>query len=528
MSSCWLFPRLHAARLACVAASLALASAGCLPAFPAVGGGDAAQGAPVRGTTSLRIGKTIRGDLTGTLTFAGEVQAKGQVMIVPRVSSRLDQLYVDVGARVRQGEPLADLNRAELEAGVLQAQATQAAADARLAQLKAGARPEAVAQAQANARAARARLQALENARGSANPVELQKRVDDARARLAQVEAVGRADTQAAAQADATAAAARTRLDTLLRDPARANDRQAVDAAREEVRKAEEALSAARATTSGGSAALRAAERDLASAEQLLLIAQVSASAFDLDQARALAEAADAQLSLVSAPASPEEVKAAEVAVEQAFAFAELARVRLGDATITAPIAGIVSEISTSVGSTVGPTAPILTIIPPELQVVLQVEEGQAAQVQTGQSVAATVEALPRTVFAGVVKAIAPVLDPRTRTVAIKVEIPDPQARLRPGMFTQLTIQTAQRQNIILVPREAVLRASTPDAPTPSGNSIVNMVFMVIENRVKRQRVMLGASDGRNVEVVQGLDEGMDVVLNPRGDLLDGEAISGG
>jgi RND family efflux transporter MFP subunit len=243
----------------------------------------------------------------------------------------------------------------------------------------------------------------------------------------------------------------------------------------------------------------------------------------DLDQARALAAVADAELKLASAPASPEEIKAAETASEEAFAQAELARARLRDATITAPIAGIVTDVKAVVGSTVGPTAALLTLIPPEMRVVVQADESQLPQLQVGQTANLSVESYPKDAFGGTVKAIAPVLDPRAHTVAVQIEVPDPQGKLRPGMFAQLAIQTGQKPGVLIVPKEAVLRVGSVD-PTAA---VQNVVYTVSESRVHRQVVSLGASDGKNVEIVQGLSEGIDLVLNPRPDFLDGELISG-
>lgn len=471
----------------------------------------------------MRIGKAVRGDLAGVLSFAGEVRAKGNIAIVPRVTAPLDRLHVDVGSRVRQGEPLAELNRAELEVQVVQAQAAQAAAEARLAMLKSGPRPEALAQAQANLRAAQARVQALDAARTNAtDPAAAQRAVEQARAKVRALEAAQSAAPRSVAEADATLVAARTRLNQILQDAARANDRAAADAAREEVRRAEEGAAAARASTTN-QAALEAARREQQDAEQALAFARLSFNAFDLDQGRALVEAADAQVRLLQAPVSPDEIKAAEAALEQAFALGELARLRLRDATITAPIAGVVTEVHAAVGTTVGPTGPILILIPPELEVQIQVDENQASNVEVGQKAQLSIDQLPQDAFAGVVKAIAPVLDPRTRTVMVKIEIPDPRGRLRPGMYAQVGVQTAQRQAAVLVPKDAVVRL----AGTETGVA-QHVVFLVVDNRAKRQRVVPGASDGRNVEIVQGLAEGVDVVLSPRADLIDGELISAG
>ena len=178
------------------------------------------------------------------------------------------------------------------------------------------------------------------------------------------------------AQADSAATAARTKLAQLQADPTKANDKPTMDAARADVQRAETAATAAR-TPPGSQAAVDSARRDVQDAQQAQLLVRLSTTAFDLDQARALLDVADAQVKLANAPASPEETKAAQTTAEEAFAQAELARSRLRDATITAPINGIVTAIKASVGSTVGPSAAVLTLIPPEMQLVVQADDTQ-------------------------------------------------------------------------------------------------------------------------------------------------------
>jgi RND family efflux transporter MFP subunit len=455
------------------------------------------------------------------LTFTAQLRAKGEIAIVPRVTARVDRLMVDLGSRVRTGDTLAELDRTELEQQVLQTQAIQAAAEAKLAELRSGPKAEVLAQAQANQKAAQLRVQVLESARSAGDPSAADKRVQDARAALDLAQTALQPDAQAVAQADAAVTAARTKLTQLQGDASRANDRAALDAARNEVTRAETAATAAR-TPRGTQSAVDEARRELQDAEQARLMVRLSTTAFDLDQARALLDVANAQLKLAGAAASPEEIRAAETNVEQAFAQAELSRARLRDATLTAPIAGIVTEIKTSVGTTVSPNTSILTLITPEMQVVVQADENLLPQLQVGQSANVSVESYPKDAFAGTVKGIAPVLDPRTRSVAVAIEVSDPQGKLRPGMFAQLGVQTGQRQAALIVPRDAVLKvgAIDPNAPPQS------VVYTVAESRVHRQVVNLGASDGKNVEIVQGLSEGVDLVLNPRTDFLEGELIS--
>jgi RND family efflux transporter MFP subunit len=509
-------------RICALSGALLLSASGCLPALP-LAEPDRATDAPAAraAPNAIRIGKAVRGDLTGVLHFAAPVRAKGDVSITPRVTARLDRIMVDMGSRVRQGDTLAELDRGELEQQVLTAQAAQTAAEAKLAELKAGPKAEVVAQAQANQRAAQARVNALESARSAGDAAAVERRVQEARAALDQAQAALQPDAQRVAQADGEVTAARNRLNQIQNDPARANDRAALDAARNDLQRAESALASAR-QPAGTQAAVEAARRDLQDAEQDRLLVRLSTTAFDLDQARALLEVANSQVNLVNAPASAEAIKAAETAVEQAYAQAELARVRLREATITAPIAGIVTEIRAAVGSTVGPNGAIMVIIPPELQIVVQAEESLIPQLQVGQVASVSVESYPKDAFSGTVKGIAPVLDPRTRTVAVQVDVSDPQGKLKPGMFTQLGIQTGQRQGALIVPREAVIKIGQIDPTAPPQN----VVYTVTESRVRRTVVGLGISDGKNVEITQGLAEGVDLVLNPRSDFLDGELIS--
>src|SRR5262249_23268373 len=183
---------------------------------------------------------------------------------------------------------------------------------------------------------------------------------------------------------------------------------------------AQDAAAKAR-TPTGTQAAVSEAQNDLLAAQQQQLLARLSTTAFDLDQAKALLDVADAQLKLANAPASPEELQAAQTQVEEAFSQAELARARVRNATVVAPIAGVVTDIKATVGSSVGPSASIMTLIPPDMQVIVNVDQSQLPQLQVGQSANLSVESYPRDAFSGTVKAIAPVLDPRKGTAAVAV-----------------------------------------------------------------------------------------------------------
>jgi HlyD family secretion protein len=522
------------ARRQLVLLAVALLSTACLPLL-SVPGQTASTTSPSTSTQSaqattgsatngsIRIGKAIRGDLNGLVNFAATIETKGEVAVVPHVVATLLKIDVDLGSHVRAGDTLAELDHSELDQQVLEAQAAQADAESKLAELKAGPKPEVLAAAQANYNAAAARVKALQSARDNTDLAALDQRVKDAEAAYEQAQAAMQPDQAAIAQADAAVQAARDKLAQVQADPNKSKDKPTVDAATADVKKAEDA--AAKARTPGGTqAAVNAAQRDLQDAEQARLIARLSANAFDLDQARALLDAADAQLKLANAPASQEEINSAQAQVEQAYAQAELARARVRDSTVTAPIDGIVMNIKATAGTSVGPGAAIMTLIPPTMRVIVDVGETDLAQLQVGQPANLSVESYPRDAFTGTVSAIAPVLDPRARTAAVQIDVPDPQGKLKPGMFAQLAIQLGQRQGALLVPREAVLKVPPVDPTAP----LQTVVYTVTSGRVHKQVVGTGVSDGKNVEIVQGLQEGIDLVLNPRPDFIEGELISAG
>jgi HlyD family secretion protein len=499
----------------------ALASSACGPLLPATTTSAATTTQANATAGSVRIGKAVRGDLTGVATFTAQIQTKGQLAVIPRVNATLVKLDVDVGSKVRAGDTLAELDHTDLDNDVLAAQAAQADAEAKLAELKAGPKPEVLAAAQANYNAAAARVKTLQSARDNADIPALDQRVKEAQAAVETAQAALQPDAQAVAAAEAAVQSAQSKLNDIQSDPNKSKDQNAVNTAKSDLQKAQDAATRAR-TPAGTQAAVTQAQNELLAAQQAQLLARLSTTAFDLDQAKALQDAADAQLKLAQAPASAEELQSAQAQVEQAFAQAELDRARVRDATITAPIAGVLTEIKAAIGSTVGPSASIMTLIPPDMQAVVNVNESQLSQLQVGQSANLTVESFPRDAFSGTVKAIAPVLDPRTRTAAVQIDIPDPQSKLKAGMFAQLAIQLGQHQATLVVPNESILKLPSVDPTAPAQL----VIFTVNEGRVHKQPVSLGLSDGKNTEILQGLQEGTDVVLNPRPDFLEGELIS--
>ncbi len=128
-----------------------------------------------------------------------------------------------------------------------------------------------------------------------------------------------------------------------------------------------------------------------------------------------------------------------------------------GMLSVTAPIAGVVSDRFVAVGENVSPDKPLMTILNLTSVVVqLTVYQEDLAHVRVGQRVQVTSNTAPGRVFHGIVSVVSAALDPNTRTASVNCLIQNPQGALRPGVYVSGTIYGAARQDAVAVPFDAV------------------------------------------------------------------------
>lgn len=415
--------------------------------------------------TTVTTRPAARGNLSAQLSYTGDVKAKQQVAIIPRVSARIEEMRVDIGSEVKTGDTLAVLERASLLAALQQAQGGLVSAQARLEGIN-NPRAEDISIARGNVVAAQDRLDRI------VNPPAAE--VDVLRANVA--------------KAEAALKSAQSNYDRIAFEPDAGRRPEAV--------------------------ALEAATNDY-NISVSNLKNKVTPAQQDIDVARQAVDQAEQSLRKALQPNTDSDLGNARGAVIQSQGGVAAAQVNLSEAVIKAPIDGIVMDRPLPVGSTPSTGSPIISLVSKDVEVVLPVEETRLAEIQPGSRAILNVAAYPGEDIPGTVVSVAPTVDQRSRTVAVRVEPTNQDGRLKQGMFAQLRIVTKDVQNVIIVPKEAVVQRD--------GQSVV---FTVNDGRARQVRVEVGASDDKNVEIKSGVDQGVPVIITGLATLRDGDQVT--
>ncbi len=387
-----------------------------------------------------------------TAVFTGDIRARDKITIASKTPARVKLIRGDVGDVVKKGDLVVELDHALLDSQVQQGEAALSLAEAQLSKLLSGSRKEQIAIAQAG--------------------------VASAEAELALIMEGSRKEQIAAAQSGLKAAQAQ--LDLVLAGPST----EALEIAELQARiaetgdilrvKTQEATVNTRAVQTGMTpySTEMTLYQDMVSGLQVQLAqAQLRATKAppriqQVQQLEAAVEAAKAQVDLLSAPPRTPSVQKQQAAVEIARQQLELARnpntdndmaaaaalvlqaraaldqirTNRDDASLTAPFDGVISARISSPGALVMGGDAIVTLISNDIELVFTVGEADYSQIKRGQSLSITTAAYPGQTFSGSIRAVAPQADPVTRRFNVYVNPDDPDSKLKPGMFINVSL----------------------------------------------------------------------------------------
>ena len=425
--------------------------------------------------------------MVATVSVTGNIEARDDVELSSQSTGRVLKVTAREGDHVRPGQALIILDQSQSQAVLDQAQANLQAARARLGYAVTAAEVEPtqidaqIKQAEAAESAARDRLAILKKGAREQERLQAENAVIQAKANMDNT------------QADLK------RLEYLLSQ--KAVSPQAVDAARTQYEVAKAAYNSA------------VAQRDLIEeGPRPEEIQAAEAQVRQAEEALRFARADRAQIEL-----RRREVESAQAAVAQARANIDYAASEHSQKVIRSPISGDVYARMVEPGEVVigMSSTPLIRIANlGTLYFQAEVSETEIENISPRQSVAVTIDALKGKKFRGWVSTVVPKAATGSRNIVVKISVENPSRVILPGMFARGEIVVEERQNAVVVPKEAVI--------VRGGRQ---RVFVVDGNKAAERPVEMGITNVDWAEILHGVSPGERVIVMGHQALSDGDSV---
>ena len=172
--------------------------------------------------------------------------------------------------------------------------------------------------------------------------------------------------------------------------------------------------------------------------------------------------------------------------------------------TFRSPVNGIVTEKKAVQGMRFMPGEALYQVTDlSSVWAVADVFEQDIAWVKPGAKAKVKINAYPDKSFEGTISYVYPTLKAETRTIPVRIDLPNPNNQLKPGMFAQLELPTAAKGAVVTVPNSAVIDSGTRQI----------VLVQAKEGRFEPRDVKLGARSDERIEVLDGVREGEQVVV---------------
>ena len=206
----------------------------------------------------------------------------------------------------------------------------------------------------------------------------------------------------------------------------------------------------------------------------------------------------------------------AKYAYENSEVALKMAQLDLSYSSIRSPIDGIITNRFVSIGDLVTLSSQLFVIVDPKALIVeIHLPEKESHLVSVGMSATLYPDALPNRAFPAVVLRIQPFVDAKTGTVKMTLKILSGYDLLAIGMFTRVRIKLAEHSNVIIIPKNALLREN--------GDRFV--FIMTPEGQAEKRRVSIGIEDDDKIEILSGLRVGERLVVVGQQNIEPGQYI---
>lgn len=175
---------------------------------------------------------------------------------------------------------------------------------------------------------------------------------------------------------------------------------------------------------------------------------------------------------------------------------------------------GYIATLEVREGQFVSTSTPIMSIVDnASVWLIVDIFERQANWVKVGQRADAKLPFMPDKAWEGIVEYVYPTLDPRTRSMRVRLRFDNPGDMLKPNMYADVTIFADPRKQVLAVPMESIIRTGDEQ----------RVILAQGNGHFKPVRVNTGIESGSMVEVVEGLNEGETIVVSSQF-LIDSES----
>jgi membrane fusion protein (multidrug efflux system) len=208
-------------------------------------------------------------------------------------------------------------------------------------------------------------------------------------------------------------------------------------------------------------------------------------------------------------------VDAARAKRDIAKAGLENTRAKVTYATFAAPFDGVITDRFADAGAFIADGAKLVTVMDDStLRIRFGVPEIESALVKNGLPVTLAADSLPGKTFQATVSRNAGALDTLTRTLPVEADLKNAEQTLKPGMFLMARIGMERHDGALLIPSDALLTEKTRTS-----------VFKLVDGKAHKSAVKTGFSDGKQVEILEGLEEKDTVVVFGKTAVVDGQSV---
>ncbi|CAM4395615.1 efflux RND transporter periplasmic adaptor subunit [Vibrio agarivorans] len=181
---------------------------------------------------------------------------------------------------------------------------------------------------------------------------------------------------------------------------------------------------------------------------------------------------------------------------------------------IKAPTDGVIAGLNIREGGYLSPAQAVISAGPlDEVWVDAEVFERQAHWVSAGSQALMTLDAIPGQEWQGVVDYVYPILDPKTRTLRVRLKFANERGALKPNMFANIALKPQTSEQVLTIPRSAVIRSG----------GMTRVVLAEGSGKYRSARIEVGREAGESIEVLEGLKEGERIVTSAHF-MLDSES----